>query len=452
MSRSELYRFGEFTLDTRERVLVRGRQRLRLTPKAQDLLTTLVVRAGHLVRKRELLDLVWPDAFVEEGILTVHMTAVRRMLGDDPRRPRFIETVPGAGYRFIAAVHAVAPTSERRQDGDRVEATRERARLLEMLGQGRRRLLSASMRELRDVVPLFEDAIARDPAHAGAHAGLALAWCAQAELRMAPAAPAYAHARTSALRALAIDSLCADAQVALATVLFLGEWEWDAAERCLTRALSINPDYTEAYLLSGRLLEAVGRLQEGLEAKLHALEREPDSPAVHQQIALSYWNQRRYDDCIDWANRTLALDPSHLVAREHLAGAYLMKGDAERYLAESIAHATAYGMSREALAPLEAAFKAGGRPGVVRYALDQARAQARAPDVQLAQLLAESGDLDGAFDHLDRALDARDPCLVHLAVAPQWDRLRADPRFRGCLARMNLPETAGRVGVSRATG
>jgi hypothetical protein len=51
---------------------------------------------------------------------------------------------------------------------------------------------------------------------------------------------------------------------------------------------------------------------------------------------------------------------------------------------------------------------------------------------------AEGGDLDAAFEHLQRLIDAHEPAVVHLAVAPQWDSLRADPRFNECLARMKL--------------
>jgi len=58
-------------------------------------------------------------------------------------------------------------------------------------------------------------------------------------------------------------------------------------------------------------------------------------------------------------------------------------------------------------------------------------------------LHAQAGDLDDAFRWLDRALDSHDPSLVHLAVAPQWDGLRGDPRFQQRLARMGLPWTAG---------
>jgi hypothetical protein len=53
-------------------------------------------------------------------------------------------------------------------------------------------------------------------------------------------------------------------------------------------------------------------------------------------------------------------------------------------------------------------------------------------------LHSQAGDLDAAFEHLDRAIDSRDPALVHLAVAPQWDGLRADPRLAVRLTRMGL--------------
>jgi len=96
---------------------------------------------------------------------------------------------------------------------------------------------------------------------------------------------------------------CADAQVALGEVLFLGESNWIGAERSLKRALQLDPHYPEACLLSGQLLETLGRLEEGLEMKLRALERDPFSAFVHLQISMSYWNQRRYDDVIEWANK-----------------------------------------------------------------------------------------------------------------------------------------------------
>jgi tetratricopeptide (TPR) repeat protein len=123
-----------------------------------------------------------------------------------------------------------------------------------------------------------------------------------------------------------MDDSCADAQVALGAVLFWSEWNWAGAERSLERALEINPNHTEAYLVYGGLLEAQGRLQEGLAMKQRALERDPFSPLVHLQISMSWWNQRRYDETIEWANKALEFDPRHPHAREFPAGAYWKKG------------------------------------------------------------------------------------------------------------------------------
>src|SRR5262245_15050805 len=98
------YQFGEFVLDVAQRRLTCGARPIALAPKAFDLLTALVEHAGRLVTKRELLDLVWPDAPVEEGILGVHVSALRKALGADEGGTRYIETVSRSGYRFAAPV------------------------------------------------------------------------------------------------------------------------------------------------------------------------------------------------------------------------------------------------------------------------------------------------------------------------------------------------------------
>jgi tetratricopeptide (TPR) repeat protein len=292
-------------------------------------------------------------------------------------------------------------------------------------------------------IAAYQAAIAHDPTYAAAHAGLALAHCAEAEMRLSAPQDAYAAARTAALRAVALNSTSADAQVALGVVMFLSDWNWTAAERCFRRALELNPDHTEAYLLLGRLLEAIGLVEAALATKLRALERDPHSPVVHMQIALSYWNQRSYDNVIEWANKTLALDPQHLLAREYLAGAYLKKQELDRYLVECEAHAQAAGVPKAVMDPYRKHYEAGSRVGALKELLGRvASGECQLPDLQLAIVNGDVGDLDRAFSHLNAAIDSRDPCLVHLAVAPQWDSLRDDDRFTACLSRMGLsPQT-----------
>ena len=438
----DVYAFGPYSLDVEERRLCNAGETVPLAPKAFDVLVALVRRAGTLVTKRELLDLVWRDVSVEEGVLAVYVSTLRKSLAESVDGAAYIETVPRAGYRFRAGVtHRQAPSEPLSMKWP-IGVLPARPEVSELIGRGRACLMAASRSEIPRAVAAFQSAVDLDPDYAAAHAGLAVAHCAQAELRLAAPDVAYASARAAALRALAMEAANADAQVALGTVLFLSDWNWNGARRSLERALALNADHTEGWLLYGRLLEALGYLAEGLAAKQRVLERDPSSASVHLQIALSYWNQRRYDDMIAWASRSLTLDPDHLLAREYLAGAYLMQGDLDRHMAESLTHARAAGCAPNALEDLRRIYDTRGRAGVVEFAL---RVNANGPPFHLALLHGEAGNLDEAFRHLDAAIARRDPALVHLAVAPQWDCLRRDERFGERLQAMGLAAAADRA-------
>jgi TolB-like protein/DNA-binding winged helix-turn-helix (wHTH) protein/tetratricopeptide (TPR) repeat protein len=96
-----LYEFGPFRLDPSERKLLRGNEIVVLTPKAFDTLLLLVRNSGHLLEKDEIISMLWPDSFVEEGSLSNNIFLLRKALGEDPA---YIETVPRRGYRFVGAV------------------------------------------------------------------------------------------------------------------------------------------------------------------------------------------------------------------------------------------------------------------------------------------------------------------------------------------------------------
>jgi DNA-binding winged helix-turn-helix (wHTH) protein/TolB-like protein/tetratricopeptide (TPR) repeat protein len=102
-----LYQFGPFELDPTERLLFFNGRAVAVTPKAFDMLVVLVERSGHLCQKEELMKALWPDSFVEEGNLSVTVSSLRKVLGDDRGQQRYIETVSKRGYRFAAAVNHV---------------------------------------------------------------------------------------------------------------------------------------------------------------------------------------------------------------------------------------------------------------------------------------------------------------------------------------------------------
>jgi serine/threonine protein kinase len=325
----------------------------------------------------------------------------------------------------------------------------------ELVARGWAHLRSGSFFELADAVSAFRAATEVYPTYAAAHAGLALAKVAQATVHDVPHLEALADAKAAALRALALDDISADAQVALGQVMFFGEWDWIAAERSFQRALAINPNHAEAYLHYGGLMEALGNLDRGFQLKLQGLECDSTSALAHVLIAVSFWNQRRYDDVIVWVSKALDRDPRHLFARELLIGAYWKKGDFEHQIEQDLKRVEARGgLSDESLAAVNGlcaevlhVYKHEGIAAANRCVLKHIGSawmtelmSDERGNTMIGPLVrsAEAGDLDTAFELLQRALDVRDPELVHLAVAPQWDSLRADPRFNQCLVRMKL--------------
>lgn len=105
----DLYEFGPFRIDSRERLLSRHGKPIAVTPKAFDTLLVLVQNSGHLLLKEELMKAIWPDSFVEEVNLSQSISTLRRALGDTAQDGRYIATVPGKGYRFVADVKSVTP-------------------------------------------------------------------------------------------------------------------------------------------------------------------------------------------------------------------------------------------------------------------------------------------------------------------------------------------------------
>lgn len=103
-----IYRFGDFELREEDFSLLRNGSRIALEPKTLSVLLHLIRHAGHLVEKSNLLDAVWANTFVEENTLARAIAVLRHELGDSSRDPKFIQTIPTRGYRFIAAVETQA--------------------------------------------------------------------------------------------------------------------------------------------------------------------------------------------------------------------------------------------------------------------------------------------------------------------------------------------------------
>jgi serine/threonine protein kinase len=465
MATGQLPFSGSTRAEMKDRILHASPETMmRLNPETPPELERITLKCldkrtdGRYQSARELLTDLWP---------------LKRQLDANPPRPTAdpvrLDLLRRSGSHPGAA--AVAPAVA--DDPSITDASRA-SDAAALVARGRAHLRSGSFFELSHAVSAFSGATELDPLYAAAHAGLALTKVAQATAHDVPHLEALAEAKTIALRALALNDKSADAQVALGQVMLFSEWDWTAAERSFQRALAINPNHAEAYLHYGGLMEALGQLTRGFELKRQGLECDSTSALAHVLIASSLWNQRRYDDVIVWVNKALDRDPRHLFARELLVGAYAKKGDFVMQIEQDLKRIEARGgLSDDTRAALKGicdellhVYKHEGIAGAQRFFVEHDHRLGElisrtnreqgwdgaapwggdgAPPFERGNTIigplvrsADTGDLDKAFELLHGAIDVRDPGLIHLAVAPQWDSMRADPRFNQCLARMKL--------------
>ena len=105
--RGHIYSFGAFRVDGHERLLFKADREIPLTPKVFDTLLALIENSSHVLTKKELMQKVWPDSFVEENNLAQNISLLRKALGES-----FIQTIPKRGYRFVADVRITGDDTE----------------------------------------------------------------------------------------------------------------------------------------------------------------------------------------------------------------------------------------------------------------------------------------------------------------------------------------------------
>lgn len=163
----ELYEFGPFHLEPAERKLLRGNEVVVLTPKAFDTLVLLVRNSGHLLEKDELIRMLWPDSFVEEGNLSNNIFVLRKALGENPA---YIETVPKRGYRFVGAVRQLPGTEKAQREfagelsTDRRLPVQTVAGVVPFASRSRRRLAALAVTALA-ILPVGAALLRRSSTH-----------------------------------------------------------------------------------------------------------------------------------------------------------------------------------------------------------------------------------------------------------------------------------------------
>jgi TolB-like protein/DNA-binding winged helix-turn-helix (wHTH) protein/Tfp pilus assembly protein PilF len=293
---------------------------------------------------------------------------------------------------------------------------------------------------LREALGHFERAIARDPAYAPAHAGLADTYSLLSFYGGLPPREVFPKARSAAERAIVLDPQQAEAHTSLAYVLHRFDWEWAQAEQAYRHALQLNPSYATAHHWYAELLMVTGRMAESRQEMRAAQQLDPLSPRINLDVGLPHYFEDDQDAAIEVARRVADLHPGFVPAQIALRQACERKGlfrEAAQALEQT---AEGLGVEKGPAKDVRKAAESAGAVGYWRALLGQVERGWPLPEspAHRANMWAALGDREQALVWLERAYAERDDELVWIAVEPWYEPLRAEPRFTALLARMGL--------------
>jgi len=290
-------------------------------------------------------------------------------------------------------------------------------------------------------IEYFEQAIARDPNYALAYAGVADSYNLLAWYRFLPPRDAFPKAHVAALKALEIDEMLAEAHTSLGVVKHYYDWDWQGAERSLSRALQLNPKDATALHSYSEYLASRGRLEEATQCITRAQELEPLGLTINAGLGWIHYFCRRYDEAIERFLKTIELDPEYVFLNWFLGQAYIKKGMLKEAQAVLRRGMTASGDHPGMAAYLAYAYTQAYRMDDARDVLEALKVRAKeayVPADYFAVIHMGLGELDAAYHWLSQACGERALHLVFLEVDPLFDDLRGDGRFGQILGRIGL--------------
>ena len=463
------YRFGPFELDADNAELRRDGVPVKLAPQPFTVLRTLLDRAGTLVTRDELRRVVWGDAHHVDfnAGLNFCLAQIRTALGESTTEPTYVATVPRRGYRFIAPVevsgvadvaemaHVTPPRTERPRRWARWATVATGACALAALvlwkpamfaarapessslaavtafERGVLDLADASPEELRARVGFFEEAIGHDPQFARAYAAMAEAQVMLAEYRGDEPQRAYAMAKASAQRALALDPDLPGAHAAMAAVLWQYNWDWPGAERHLRLAARGAPSPV-VLVWTSRFRAAQGRADDALTLAERAVALAPRSPRTQVTLGMAALYAGDYARAVGACQRASAL-----IARFTPADMCMVTAAAETgQLPLAIRHVRA--VAGDQADGEHGSFDDLWRARLTRLERHRESCQCDHDALSFALIHARLGETERALTWLERAADLHADGLVYAAVHPALRSLHGHPRFQVVLDKVGV--------------
>ena len=250
-------------------------------------------------------------------------------------------------------------------------------------------------------------------------------------------------AKDAVQKALQLDDTLGNAHTILADIYFFYDYNLPAAGAEFQRALQLNPTIPTRTVSTAGILFSQKKFDEGIAESEQGRKLDPLSSEANFLYGQSFYFARKYDQAADQLRTTIDLDPNLWVAHDELGWVYEQQHDLNKAIAEIQKARAIEAHVAEPLASLGRAYALAGRTAEARQVLDQLTKMSETDHVtpyNVATIYTALGDKDAAIAQLEKAYDERSWYLLFLAVDPQLDNLRADPRFKNLLGRVGLPQ------------
>jgi serine/threonine protein kinase/tetratricopeptide (TPR) repeat protein len=287
----------------------------------------------------------------------------------------------------------------------------------------------------------YRQAVALDARYALAWHGLAMCHWYLGYRGFIPPKEANAQCRQDAVKALELDEMLSEAHSMMA-ILRASEYDWKGAESEFHRAMELGPksedvyqDYSRYYLLPMR------RMDEAVAVSQRAIELDPLSPELQYELGHRYWLMRQYDRALEQAGNALELNPQFPWAHMLRGVIHLETGKPDEGIQAVEEAARLVGSSTVLLGILGHAYAMAGRTDEARRLLDEMLQFSQSkymPPLGIAYTYLGLGEMERAFDWLEKAIDERDAMVAYTPSFHLADPLRSHPRYHALLRKMNL--------------
>ncbi len=298
----------------------------------------------------------------------------------------------------------------------------------------------------------LEQAVARDPQFARAHAALVDAYVIMPLYTGASPRETWPKAKEAGARALRLDATLADAHASLAYGTMLNEWDWPRAEAGFRNAIAADPDYPTAHHWYADFLAGQGRLEESLVEMRRAHELDPLSLIIATELGWVLYLLHRSDEALAQLEQNLALDQNYAHTHFVLGLTLLEKREYDASIASlQKGHALGGFYSFAFAAQAQAHAFAGNRDAALDVLGElQSRSEREyIPPFALAIAQTGLGDKTTAFESLNRGVDERDFLLAENFFDPVFDSLRTDERYAPLLKRMGISDPRTPASIER---